>query len=305
MKGIGQIFQAIGRPVPATPLRAFEIAFTLAFLLLHTWNLFYWRDWLTTDALLYLTPTEALRLGYPAPFPRLPVEWVPLFALVLYAAGAGILFNRWRRLALIITAAIAIYVQGVDYPSTSAQYKICIIVYVLLATAPGYFRDSRTGALRVSATPIWAIQAVVVIIYWAAGWTKAFGEGVWLKHPDTLKLVMQGFHRTDIAAWTLRYFPDWLWTAMQGGTLLFEIGAPVWFFCRVTRPFALLAGIGLHLGIALSMKNVWPFSLQMIAFYPLFLSPECLRQTWNHFRKLIGAQSLPERLPTEQGSAVE
>lgn len=265
------------RPVSAAPLRAFEVAFTLAFLLLHVWNLTFWQDWLTPEA-FHLTPAEARQMGYPVIFPRLPAEWVPLFALVLFSAAAGILFNCGRRAALFITAALAIYVQGVDFPSTSAQYKVCILVFLLLATAPGYFKDKSTGTLRVSAAPLRVLQTVLIIIYFAAGWTKAFGEGAWLTHADTLKLTMQGFHRTDLAAWALRQFPDWLWTVLQGGTVLFELGAPLWFVLRVTRPWALLAGIGLHLGIALTMQNVWPFSLQMIAFYPLFIPLRFLPQ---------------------------
>ena len=80
-----------------------------------------------------------------------------------------------------------------------------------------------------------------------------------------------------VAAWALRVLPDGMWTAGQYGTLVFEIGAPIWFAWRRTRYWAIAAGFGLHLGIALMMRNVGLFSLQMVAFYPLFVSAEAWR----------------------------
>lgn len=258
---------------PAARLRVFESCFVLAFLFMLGWNFLEWRDWLTPEA-FHLTSAEVAALGYPPSFPRMPAWLVPWFALLLLAAGTGVVMNRGRRVALIALAAAAIYVQGVDYPSTSAQNKLAIAVLVLLATAPGYAREAGTGRLTASLAPVRVLQATLLIQYWAAGWTKCTGEGAWLAQADSLQVTVQGFHRTDFAAWLLRTAPAWFWTIGQYTTLVLEVGAPIWFCWRRTRWAAIIFGYGLHLGIALLMKNLIFFSAQMWSFYPLFITAE-------------------------------
>ena len=262
----------IGRE-DAVRLRIFESAFTLVFVSMLGFNFTEWQDWLTPEA-LYLTDEEARVLGYPPTFPRMPAWMVPGFAVIILLSATGIALNRWRRLSLIAMAAIAIYVQGVDYLSTSAQNKLAIAVFVLLATAPGYTTDAVTGRMMACLAPVRIIQATLLIEYWAAGWTKCFGEGAWLKHADTLQLIVMGFHRTDLAAWFLRTMPPMFWTLGQMTTLVFEVGAPIWFTWKRTRWLAVAFGLSLHLGIALMMKNLIFFAAQMWSFYPLFVTPD-------------------------------
>ena len=264
-------------PVDALPLRVFECSCTLAFLAMVGFNFWEWRDWLT-DYGYHPTPAEAALLGYPPPFPTLPEGAVPLFAAGILLAALLVFANRWRRAGLWALFAAALYVQGVDYLSTSAQNKMCIALYALMATGPGVHWSAERGRLEVSRALPGTIMAMLVIIYWAAGWTKAFQGGAWLAHADTLKLAVAGFHRTELAAWALRVWPDWAWTAGQYGTLVFEIGAPLLLVWKRTRPWALTAGVMLHLGIALMMRNVGLFSLQMVAYYPLFISGAAWRR---------------------------
>jgi hypothetical protein len=77
--------------------------------------------------------------------------------------------------------------------------------------------------------------------------------------------------------------------------LIFELGAPLWFLWRRTRPFAILFGLSFHRGIALLMKAVWVFSLQMIAFYPIFMSErfaaDLLHQSGPRFRVMSARMS--------------
>jgi hypothetical protein len=51
---------------------------------------------------------------------------------------------------------------------------------------------------------------------------------------------------------------------MQGTTLAFEIGAPLWFGLRITRPYALAYGIAMHTLIGLMFGPVIWFALLMI-----------------------------------------
>lgn len=273
-----RLFHALTAPVDALPQRVFECCCTLAFLVMLGFNFWEWKDWLTGHG-FHLNAQEAAALGYPSPFPTLPAWLVPLFAIGTLAASLAVMLNRHRRMGLWLLFAAAVYAQGVDYLSTSAQNKICIALFALLATAPGFQRNPQTNRLEISRVLPLALMLTLVIIYWAAGWTKAFGTGAWLDHEDTLKLAVAGFHRTELAAWALRVLPDFAWLAAQYGTLIFEIGAPLWFFWRKTRLWAVLAGVSLHLGIALMMRNVGLFSLQMVAFYPLFVTASFWRET--------------------------
>lgn len=105
---------------------------------------------------------------------------------------------------------------------------------------------------------------------------------------------VQGMHRTELAALLLRSLPAWIWTAAQAGTLIFEIGAPIWFSWRRTRWLAIIAGCGLHLGIAVMMNRVGFFSLQMVSFYALFVRPEEWRRfgAWLRGAKDRGAATI-------------
>jgi len=58
-------------------------------------------------------------------------------------------------------------------------------------------------------------------------------------------------------------------------SLILEFGLPLALWFRKTRPFALILGIGFHIGLYLAME-VLNFSLAMIAAYLLFLEPETL-----------------------------
>jgi hypothetical protein len=68
----------------------------------------------------------------------------------------------------------------------------------------------------------------------------------------------------------LRHLPLWGWSVLQYLALAFELLAPLLFTVRRLRPVALVLGIGFHLVIALMMKDLIFFSLQMWTFYLLF-----------------------------------
>jgi len=58
-------------------------------------------------------------------------------------------------------------------------------------------------------------------------------------------------------------------------SVILEFGLPFTLWFRKTRPFALILGIGFHIGLYLAMA-IFTFSLAIIAAYLLFLEPETL-----------------------------
>jgi hypothetical protein len=261
-------------PVDAFPVRMFEVVFVSAFVVRMVRNFANWREWLTAEG-FRPTAEEYASMGYPAPLPVLEPWLVLVLAFLLFGSAVLVLLNRWRRVALWVLLGTAFWVQGVDYMGSFAYNKIYIAHFALLATGPGYFRGAD-GRLMVSGALLRMLQLSIVTIYFAAGIAKAF-HGDWLKYGNVLWTHAQGFHRTELAAWMLRNVPVWGWTAMQHTSLYFELLAPLLFFWGRTRWAAICFGILFHLMIALLMNGLIFFTLQMWAFYALFLRPEEFR----------------------------
>ena len=80
---------------------------------------------------------------------------------------------------------------------------------------------------------------------------------------------------------------------MTYGTLVIELSVPILVWNRRLRPWVLLAGLGLHLGIEYSIR-VGFFSLAMFTLYLSFLDP-----TWAQVRLL----ALRDRLQRRRSAA--
>lgn len=276
-------------------LRVFEVLFTCTFLLRMGWLGLSWREWLTEEG-FHLNAEELAAVGCPEPLPLLTPPAVVALAGVTCLSAAGVMFNRGRRLGLLGLFVSALYLQGVDWMSAFSINKLYIGVYGLLLVTHGYRRDLTTGRLIICAVPVRLVQGTLICQYFAAGVAKAFGNGDWLKYSDVLYTQVQGIFRTDFAAWCLRYLPLWSWTVMQWISLLFELEAPVLFCVRKLRPIAFVIGIGFHLMIALTMKNLIFFSAQMWSFYALFVTPEQWRWIGRTLSRFARAAESPSSL---------
>lgn len=254
------------------PLRVFEAAFTASFLLWMGQCFRTWEEWLT-EAGFHLTSEELVSMGYPEAFPLLNGYGVIGLAVLITVSGLLLIFNKWRRAALLGLFASAVYVQGGDMMSAFTLNKLYVAVYGILLITPGYRRDPETGRLIGSVVGMRVIQATLLLQYLAAGTGKAF-KGDWLKYSDVLYTHVQGGYRTEFAALSLRTFPVWSWTVMQWTALLFELEAPLLFCVRRLRIVAFIIGMGFHLVIALMMKDLIFFSVQMWTFYALFVTAE-------------------------------
>ena len=254
-------------------MRWFECLFTLTFLNSLGRCFMEWREWLTVAG-FHLQKVELQSMGYPESWPLLVGWQAAVFAVMVMAGSVSLLLNWWRRAALILLFGCALYAQRVDYMAAFTLNKLYVGIYALLALGPGMWRDQQTGRLMQCAAPMRVIQATLILQYFAAGLAKVDGD--WLKSGDLLWGHVQGVYRTEIAAWALRTLPRWAWTAQQHGSLAFELLAPLLFTVRRLRWVALSVGFGFHLIIALMMKDLIFFSLQMWTFYALFW-PEKIR----------------------------
>lgn len=258
-------------PQNALRMRIFECLFTLTFLMWMGRCFLTWQEWLTPEG-FHLTKDELNSIGYPDPWPLLKPWQVPLFSLAIFGSGTLLMLNQWRRFALVMLFATALYAQRVDYMAAFTLNKLYVGVYALMALAPSMHQDANTGRMMQSAALLRVIQATLILQYFAAGLAKADGD--WLKYDDVLWSQVQGVYRTEFAAFALRHLPKWAWTFQQHLALGFELAAPLLFTIRRLRPAAFVFGIGFHLMIALMMKDLVFFSAQMWTFYALFLTSD-------------------------------
>ena len=256
----------------ARRVRWFEVLFTLTFLLNMGRCLLGWPEWLTADG-FHLNTLETRWLGYPPPMPLMTAGWqVLVFAGLIFSGGWMLILGKWRRLALLLLWSCAVYAQQVDVLSSHSLNKLYIAVYTLLLLGPGMWRDPTSGRLMQSVAMLRVLQASLILIYLAAGLVKV--EGAWISNPDVLWSQVQGLYRTEITAWLLNLLPHGAWSAMQHFALAFELLAPLLFTVGRLRVFTLLFGLTFHLTIALLMKDLIYFSLQMAAFYALFIKKD-------------------------------
>lgn len=262
-------------PGEAARVRAFERLFTATFLLWMGRSILNWREWLTRDG-FHLDTDELRSMGYPDPWPLLE-PWQVLFLAAIMVTAATLVLTRedgWRRAGLVTLFLCALMVQRIDFMAAFTLNKLYVAVFALLAIGPAMWRDAGSGTLWQSRALLRVLQATLILQYFAAGLAKAGGD--WLDGHDILWGQVQGVYRTEAAAWALRHLPRWAWAAQQHLSLGFELLAPLLFTWRRLLPLAFVLGLGFHLVIALMMKDLIFFSVQMAAFYVLFIPPSWL-----------------------------
>ena len=199
----------------------------------------------------------------------LPVSWLPWFGALFFASLIlWILGFHPRTLGCLVLGLVS-YVSFADVLSNYSVNRLFMIGLAVLCCA-------RRGSSQ-TVWPIRILQMVLVLQYFMAGWAKVF-YGDWLRDPLTLWSQLQVYYMNGFCAWVLPKVPLKAWSAMQYGTLLFELSAPFLFFIRKLRPVGLICGAVFHLIIALLMQDLIYFGLQMMSFYVLFVPEAALHK---------------------------
>jgi len=254
-------------PVAGARLELFRLAIltTLAYYLGARFT--YASEWLTDQG--FHPSSLADRVHAPG-VPLLTPGLVLPFALLTFASLALAAVGPLRRPATAVLFACVAYVSLADPISAFTLNRLYLFALFLLLLAPA----GRT----IPAWPIRVLQLTLLLHYAASGICKA-AYGDWLKYQDVLWMQIQGLYMTDAAAWMVRNLPAWSFTAQQHLALGFELLAPILLGVRRLRWLGFLLGIGMHLLVALTMYQLIYFSLQMIAFYVVFLDPR-RAQSW-------------------------
>jgi hypothetical protein len=160
-------------------------------------------------------------------------------------------------------------------PLSSAHQLMIVLLFCLLWSDTGRVwsfdarRRAASEAHLVPAWPLWLMRCQVALVYLSSGLYK-FAYPTWRDGTAVhTALNLNSFHRFP---WPLPSELAPLEVLLTWGTLLFELSFGLLVLSRRTRPWALLAGVGLHAGLFLTLE-LGPFSFLMVASYICYLDP--------------------------------
>ena len=181
-----------------------------------------------------------------------------------------------------------------NLPLSSAHQVMTVMLFCLLwaNTSSVWSLDAR-GAVSnpppQPAWPLWLMRCQIAIVYLSSGLYK-FAYPTWRDGTAVhWALNLNAFHRFP---WPLPVQLAPLEALLTWGTLGFELTFWLMVLFRRTRPLALVAGIGLHLGLFVTME-LGPFSFLMVASYICYLDPNWISQV----RKAAQPGPLPASRP--------
>jgi uncharacterized membrane protein YphA (DoxX/SURF4 family) len=208
----------------------------------------------------------------PLYLPAVPasVAWAVAAALVL--TGICLAGGLFTRPAAALFTFLLVYVALADRLEAFTVSKLAPMLSLALLISPSgarYGIDAWREARRhpdapapthVSGGVIRFFQLLIVVMYSGAGIAKL--RGGWLSS-DVLWSHLHDDYQTNVAWLLMRTLPQGAWQGFQILTLVFEVGAPLWFALPWTRRPALFVGLGMHAMIGLMFGPVVWFALLM------------------------------------------
>lgn len=273
-------------PVPAWPLAAFRIAFAFVLLCYYTDRFAY------LDELLGDTPARLPDLGMDAASAWGYMQafyWEPFSAagalaaaaLFVVAALALLVGYQARVAAAVLCLWMLLRILFEWHTAFSIDRSSVLVLFVLALSPCSRVLSLDTRGAAADATPwrevvvtAWGtrtLQWFLLSWYVLAGLAKLAGSWDLIPNYPVLYSQAQGWYENDLAFWALHHLPLPLFTLLQQVSLYFEIYAPLLLVPRRLRPFGMLVGVGMHIGVAALMVKLWYFSAEMICFYLLFL----------------------------------
>lgn len=244
-------------------------------------NDYYWSLW-------YVVPENSIFLFH----------WCCFAVLVAYVIGFATPVTAV--LAFLISMAYSTRAYHANYGLD--QINAVLSLYLAIAPCGRYLsvdallwrrgegensEVSRFDAIRANFA-LRLMQSHYCVIYLFAGLSKAQGETWW----DGQAIWMAAANY-EYQSWSLTWLVNypWLCDLMSVGTVLWEVSFAFLIWNRTLRPLVLLAGISMHLGIALFM-GMPTFGLMMIYGYWCLVPPELPRRV---IRALLNDDSKRDR----------
>lgn len=205
--------------------------------------------------------------------PGLPDGAAWTVAAVMLVSGLAVCVGFRARYAALVFAATLAFVGLSDRLSAFTVTKLSPVLMLGLACGPigsrfgvdAYLarrRNPEEELPRTAAGPVRFFQILLPVIYSTSGIAKLAGD--WLSSPYVLFTLLHDSYQTTLSWMLANALPAAAWTILQIATLVFEAGAPLWFWWKRSRPWALYAGLGMHAFIGLSFGPVKWFAMLMM-----------------------------------------
>lgn len=287
--GFDTFLRWLDEPQPVLRLELIRIFAPLATLGFMSSRLRHTDEWLTTVGFqvpeiaggdwrqpLYLSPLSTT------------TAW--LLAAVMVLSGLALSAGFKSRVSALIFAATLAYVALADRLAAFTVSKLSPTVMLALAAAPIGSRFSVDAWLRKKRDPktilpslvaggsVRFFQLVLPIFYFSSAYAKTKGD--WLSHNLVLWTHVHDSYQTGFSWALANALPAFMWTFFQYLVHALELGAPLWFSLRRTRPVALLLAVGMHAMIGLMFWPVRWFSLLMISMWLGAFLPETWLTRW-------------------------
>jgi hypothetical protein len=225
-----------------------------------------------------------------------------LFGVLLLSSLALALGYHTRLAAVLVFIGVMSFERRNPYVFNTGDWLLRLMAFYIMLAPSGAalsldrWRTSRSRFWEFPLRAPWVVrlmQIQISIIYFAAVWDKLQGttwnDGTAVSYAMRISDV----HRFPDLAFLIH--SAFLSNVMTFGTLVIEFSVAVFVWNRRLRPWVLLAGALLHLGIEYSIR-VGFFSLGMLTLYLAFLEPE-----WARVHLLRLRDWLQTRTPLELG----
>ncbi|MBS1961101.1 MAG: hypothetical protein JST04_02710 [Bdellovibrionales bacterium] len=224
----------------------------------YRWSLLLWwpgKAMLWGSTVVFLVSLLTMALGF---FPRVS-------ALVAYLLHVSFMHRNMG------------IVYGLDMIATFFLFYLC---FAKTSAAPSRKEDWSTLLTSVA---LRLCQIQVCVIYAFSGWEKLKGVAWWKG-----EAIWTVIANAQIARWQMNWMSNFplVITLLTYMTLLWEIYFPALIWIRKLRPWILIGGLGLHLGIGITVFIPY-FSALMIISYIGFLTPDEARWILRRVKSLI------------------
>lgn len=264
---------------PTSTVALIRIAFGLVAL--------FWALSLAPDLMTFFSKTGLLRQqigarwdwGLLRIFPGTPVV-IGLYAAMVIGSVCLIVGIRPRLASVIVFLGIWSFERRNPYIFNAGDGLVRILaIYVMLlptgaALTFDRWRKDRASFWDAPMRSQWGIrlmQVQVSVLYAATLWSKLRGT-YWNDGTAVSYAVRLGdYIRLRVPEWI--WNSEWIVNLLTYGTLAIEFSLAFLVWNRKARPWVLLAGVLLHVGIALSVQ-IGFFTMAILVSYLAFIPPE-------------------------------
>ena len=224
--------------------------------------------------------------------------WI-LWAALLVASIAIVLGLFSQLAAVVATVALVSFERRNPYVFNSGDGLIRLLAFYLIF-APASASLSVRSLLRKSgdfwtfpARPVWPVRLMQIqfsAVYLFAVWDKTRGT-TW----NNGTAVSIALRITDINRFPVPHFITHsllISNLLSFGTLVIELSLAILVWNRKLRPWVLLAGLSLHLGIEYSVR-VGFFGLAITSMYLLWVPPERMEAVLLALRRRLSRTPAP------------